>query len=200
MRFGTLGFCALTFAFGSGSLPASAGSGSFPAAASVVWSSDATMSKVILSVPYLFVSKTNATLPIESGTIVTGEGSTTPLTIDLRFASAALSTGDAKRDDELRGDRFFDVARYPTIEFASEQIAETNAGTFSVKGSLTMHGTTRPLLLEGRSFPVRRDDDGRRRVRYEATGSFRRSDFGIAYARGIVGNDVSLDVVIEAVN
>jgi polyisoprenoid-binding protein YceI len=27
-------------------------------------------------------------------------------------------------------------------------------------------------------------------MRYEATGSFRRSDFGITYGRGIVGNDV----------
>jgi polyisoprenoid-binding protein YceI len=191
MRFGTLGFCALGFALGSGSLPA---------AANVMWSSDATLSKVTLSVPYLLVSKTNATLPVESATIATSDASTTPLTIDLRFASASLSTGDAKRDAELRSDRFFDTAQYPTIEFASEQIVETNAGTFSVKGTLTMHGTARPLLLEGRSFAERRDDDGRRRVRYEATGSFRRSDFGISYARGILGDDVSLDVVIEAVN
>jgi polyisoprenoid-binding protein YceI len=190
MRLGTVGFCALGFAMGSGSLPA---------AANVMWSGDAALSKVSLSVPYLFFSKTSATLPVESATIVTSDASTTPLTIDLRLASASLTTGDAKRDADLRSDRFFDTAQYPTIEFASEQIVETNAGTFSVKGTLTMHGTTRPLQLEGRSFAEHRDAEGRRRVRYEATGSFRRSDFGITYARGIVGDDVALNVVVEAV-
>jgi polyisoprenoid-binding protein YceI len=191
MRIGTLGLCALTIAFG-GSTPAAA-------SADVVWSSDAALSKVTLTVPYLFLSKINATLPIESGTVVTTDESTTPLLVDLRFASATLTTGDPKRDADLRNDKFFDAARYPTILFASEQIVETNAGTFSVKGTLTMNGAERQILLEGRSLPEHRDADGKRHVRYEATGSFRRSDFGMTSARVIVGNDIALDVVIEAV-
>ena len=195
MRIGTLGLCALTVAFSGGApTPASA------AATDVVWSSDAALSKVTLTVPYLFVSKINAMIPIESGTIVTTDASTTPLMVDLRFSSAALTTGDPKRDAGLRDDKFFDVARYPTILFASEQIVETNTGTFSIKGTLTMHGATRPLLLEGRGLPETRDADGKRHLRYEATGNFRRSDFGMTYARGIVGNDIALEVVIEAVN
>jgi len=194
MRIGTLGLCALTVAFGGSTVAPAA------AAADVVWSSDAAVSKVTLTVPYLFLSKINATIPIESGTIVTTDASTTPLLVDLRFASAALTTGDPKRDADLRSDKFFDVARYPTILFASEQIVETNAGTFSVKGSLTMNGTTRPILLEGHSLPEQRDADGKRHVRYEATGSFHRSDFGMTSARGIVGNGIALDVIIEAIN
>ncbi len=192
MGIGTLGLCALTVAFVGGTLPASA---------DTAWSSDAALSKVTLTVPYLLVSKITATIPVESGTIVTAEGArATPLLVDLRLASDALSTGDPKRDADLRGDRFFDVARYPTILFASEQIVETNAGTFAVKGTLTMHGASRAIQLDGRSLAERRDVDGKRRVRYEATGRFRRSDFGMTYARGVVGNDIQLDVVIEAVN
>jgi polyisoprenoid-binding protein YceI len=195
MRIGTLGLCALTVAFSSGSPPPASA-----AATDVVWSSDASLSKVTLTVPYLFVSKINAMIPIESGTIVTSDASSTPLVVDLRFSSAALTTGDPKRDADLAGEKFFDVVRYPTILFASDQIVETNATTFSVKGTLTMHGASRPLLLEGRILPERRDPDGKRRVRYETTGSFRRSDFGMTYARGVVGNDIALDVVIEALS
>src|ERR1700722_5781676 len=105
MRIGTLGLCAFALAFCGSTRPA---------AAEVTWSSDATLSKATLTVPYLFLSKINALIPIESGTIVTSDASTTPLLVDLRLSSAALTTGDAKRDVELRSDHFFDVERYPT--------------------------------------------------------------------------------------
>ncbi len=189
MRTETLGICAFSVAVGTGSpLPA----------ADIVWSSDAALSKVTVTVEYLLVSKGKATIPIESGTIVTTQASATPAIVDLRLASAALTTGDPKRDAELRSEHFFDVARYPTIGFSSDEIAETNTGTFSVKGTLTMHGASHPILLDARSIAERRGENGKRHARFEATGSFRRSDFGMNYARGLVANAVRLDVIIEA--
>ena len=191
LRFSALRICALTAAFGGSTLPAFA---------DVVWAGDGARSNVTLSVAHLLIAKITGTIPIASATIVTADGETIPLLVDAMLNAAALSTGDPQRDAQLRSDRFFDVARFPGITFASERIVETGPATFTLEGELTMRGVTRAITLDGRLDTLTRDANGHRRARYEATGRFRRSDYGMVYARGIVGNDVRLDVVIEAVD
>ncbi|MBV8749577.1 MAG: YceI family protein [Candidatus Eremiobacteraeota bacterium] len=187
----TLRLCALTAAF-SGSAT--------PALADVVWSGDRAHSNVTLSVSQMLVAKIKGTIPIASATVVTADGSTLPLKVDALLDSAAMTTHDPRRDADLRSDKFFDVARFPTITFASERIVATGPDRFAIEGELTMRGVTRALALDGELTGVFADMHGRRHARYVARGRFRRSDYGMVYARGIVGNDVALDIVIEAVN
>ena len=189
LRFSTLGICALTAAFGGSSLPA---------LADVVWTADGTRSLVTLSVSHLLIAKITGTIPIASATIVTADAETVPLLIDAILDAASLDTHDLQRDAQLRSERFFDVAHFPKITFASERVLETGPGTFLVEGELTMRGVTRPITFETRLVFIRRDHDGKRRARYESVGHFRRSDYGMTYARGIVGNDVRLEIAIEA--
>jgi polyisoprenoid-binding protein YceI len=168
-------------------------------AADLTWTSDPARSKVALVTSYVFLSKLNMMLPIASGTVVTdGDAWTRPLRVELHFESAALTTGNPKRDAELRSDKFFDTARYPEITFVSRQVNKTKPGEFIVVGDLNMHGVTRELDLQGRAFNELREADGKRHVHYEATGSFRRADYGITYAKGLVGDTISLDVTIDA--
>ena len=191
LRFSALGICALTAAFGGSSLPAFA---------DVVWSGDGSRSSVTLSVSHLLLSKITGTIPISSATLVTAEGETIPLLVDAVLDASALSAGDPQRDAQMRSNRFFDVARFPTITFASERIVDTGSHTFAIEGELTMRGVTHPLTLSGHLAAITREPNGARRARYEVTGRFRRSDYGMVYARGIVGNDVALGVVLEAVD
>ncbi len=185
----TLRICALTAAL-TGSAQ--------PAFADVAWSADGARSNVTLSVSHLLVAKINGTIPIASATLVSADGALVPLWVDATLDAAALTTHDVQRDADLRSDRFFDTARFPTITFASEHVSETGPLSFAIDGLLSMRGVTRPLRLEAHIAGLHYQGE-RRRVRYEATGRFRRSDFGMTYARGIVGNDVRLDIVIEAV-
>ncbi len=186
----TLGICAATAAIGGTALPA---------LADAVWSADGSRSAVSLSVSHLLVSKINGTMPIASATVVTDDGALVPQLVDVVLDSAALTTQDAKRDADLRSDRFFDATRYPTISFESRRVTETGPLTFTVEGALTMRGVSRPISFDTHIGGLR-VEGGKRRVRYEAIGRFRRSEFGMTYARRIVGDVVTLDVVIEAVS
>ena len=172
MRFSTLGVCAPAATFGGQALPA---------LADVVWSADRTRSSVTLSVSHLLVAKISGTIPIGSATIVTADAETVPLLIDAMVDAAA-------------------VEMPAPITFASERVLETGPGSFLVEGELTMHGVTRPMTFDARLVALHRDDGGRRRARYDAVGSFSRSDYGLTSARGIIGNRVTLEVTIEAVN
>jgi len=166
----------------------------------VVWSADAAHSNVTLSVSQLFISRLTGTLPIVSATVVTAADSDLPLEVGVVLDSADMTTHDAGRDAALHGDRFFDAARYPTIRFTSDQIDGTNADAFTIHGQLTMRDLTHPIIFATHRVQLGLNGDGKRRIRYEATGGFRRSDYGMTAERGIIGDEVALQVVIEAVD
>jgi polyisoprenoid-binding protein YceI len=187
--------CALAAALAAAALAGTA----VPALADVVWAVDPGGSTVSLSASELILAKVAGTIPVASGTVVTAGGTETPSRVDVVLQAAALTTHDAKRDADLRGDRFFDVARYPQITFVSERVSATGPQSFTIDGRLTMRGVTRPIRFDARASGVRGDASGKRRVHYDAVGRFRRSDYGMNYARGVVGNVVKLNVTIEAV-
>src|SRR5450432_2383455 len=54
---------------------------------------------------------------------------------------ASLDTGDKERDDTLRGDELFAVAKYPQAQFLATQFAKTATG-YEAIGKLTMRGVT----------------------------------------------------------
>jgi polyisoprenoid-binding protein YceI len=191
MTFGTLRLCALTAAFTGPAVP------SF---ADVMWNTDSAHSDVILSVSNFLVAKITGTIPIESATIVTTDGTVVPLSVNAILDASRLDTHDPRRDADLRSNRFFDVARFRTITFASDRVIATGPQSFEIDGELSMRGVTRSLRLDGAFAGTTVDALGRKRARYEATGRFRRSDYGMAYARGIVGNNVTLSISIEAVD
>jgi polyisoprenoid-binding protein YceI len=164
----------------------------------VVWTANA-QSNVTLSVSRLLSAKIAGTIPIESGTVVTTGAAAAPLSVNATLDASRLDTHDSQRDAQLRGAQFFDVARFPTITFASERVTTTGPDTFAIDGSLTMRGVTHELRLDGHFAGLRTDANGRQYARYEATGSFRRTDYGMTYAPIIVGNNVQLNVDIEAV-
>jgi polyisoprenoid-binding protein YceI len=105
---------------------------------------------------------------------------------------------------ELKGEQWLNVARFPEMKFESGQVDVTGENTVRIKGNLTLHGITRPIVLEARfnggyaGHPM----DPNARIGFSAQGTLKRSEFGMAYgipAPGTtmgVGDEVS--VVIEA--
>jgi polyisoprenoid-binding protein YceI len=63
-----------------------------------------------------------------------------------------------------------------------------------------MRDLTHPIIFATHRVQLGLNGDGKRRIRYEATGGFRRSDYGMTAERGIIGDEVALQVVIEAVD
>lgn len=70
------------------------------------------------------------------------ETATTRVTIDV----ASIDTGIRMRDDHLRTEDFFDVARHPRATFVSSAVRR-DGERFAVAGQLTIRGVTRPVTL-----------------------------------------------------
>ncbi|HET9864061.1 MAG TPA: YceI family protein [Steroidobacteraceae bacterium] len=83
----------------------------------------------------------------------------------------------------LAGDAWLDADRFPEMTFRTKAVEVTGPKTFRIRGELTLHGVTRPVVLDARynggyaSHPY----EPNARVGFSATGTFKRSDFGVSY-------------------
>jgi polyisoprenoid-binding protein YceI len=62
--------------------------------------------------------------------------------------SLALPTPPAGFKDELTGKSWLDAAQYPAITFRSTKVEVTGANTAKVTGDFTLHGVTKPVVLD----------------------------------------------------
>jgi polyisoprenoid-binding protein YceI len=62
--------------------------------------------------------------------------------------ATSVDTKNRKRDNHLRTADFFEVDKFPTIEFAATRARPAGAGLVEVTGDLTVHGVVKPLTLQ----------------------------------------------------
>jgi len=104
---------------------------------------------------------------------------------------------------ELFGEKVLDAAKYPQITFASTKVEVTGARTLRIHGDLTLHGVTRPMVLEA-SFNggyAGHSMEKNARVGFSAHGTLNRSEFGITYGipqpGSIMGVSDAVEVIVE---
>ena len=113
--------------------------------------------------------------------------------LDITIPTASISTTNTVVDGELRDPSWFDAAKYPTITFRSTAVTSTGADTAKVTGDLTFHGVTKPVTLDVKfhgagPHPMTKAYT----VGFDATGSLKRSDFGVNKYVPLVGDKVDL--------
>jgi len=170
------------------------------------WRIDDDHSNAYFSIQHLTVSKVRGTFNTMAGSLITDDK--TGAVTDLRFTVEvkSIDTGVVKRDDDLKSPNFFDIAKFPTMTFASKTITDAGAGTMLVTGDLTIHGVTNPVkvTLFGPS-PEIKDPWGlsRRGLRLETT--LNRQDYGINYNKVLdnggllIGDLVNAEADIEVI-
>jgi polyisoprenoid-binding protein YceI len=104
-------------------------------------------SRVEFSVPFMKLTSVKGSFEDFSGLLLYDRDRPTRSSVTFVIRSASLHTGNTLRDKHLRSDDFFDVERYPTIVYRSERIEARGSDRYLVRGSLTMHGTTRRVGL-----------------------------------------------------
>jgi len=120
-------------------------------------------------------------------------------TIDLVVDATSIDTGWAVRDAWLRGEDMFDVARFPVVRFESTQLVFNQERLIGISGLLTLHGVTRPVVLKIERMQCGViPDSGREGCGAGASASIKRSDFGLTYALGLIGDDIDLNFQVVA--
>lgn len=98
-------------------------------------------------------------------------------------------------DDHLRRADFFDVAKFPTATFVSTRV-QPQRQRARITGDLTLHGVTRPVVLDARFVGAGNNPRGTKalNIGFQATTRISRSAFGITYGVPGVGDAVDLSI------
>ncbi|GGT20153.1 YceI family protein [Streptomyces griseoviridis] len=163
------------------------------------WELDPLHSAVNFSVRHMGIAKVRGrfgTVRAELYVGATADDVRVSATIDL----ASIDTGNADRDAHVRASDLLDVAERPTMTYRSTRV--TGEGEdWTMEGELTIGDVTRPVTLAVEfgglvEMPV---EGAGRHAGFEARGEIRRSDFGLGFAPGVLGDVVKIQLDMQFV-
>ena len=163
------------------------------------WKSDTAHSEVDFSIKHLGVSNVHGRFGKVNATLVFNEADITKSTVTATIGVDTVDTGEEARNTHLKTADFFDVANLPTATFTSTSVAK-NGSNLTVSGNLTLHGVTKPVVLEveGPSAPVQ-GMDHKPHAGFSASTTISRTAFGIGtkFPSAILGDDVKLTIELD---
>ena len=119
--------------------------------------------------------------------------------------AASIDTRSEQRDEHLRSPDFFDAENHPRLTFRATEVEPLDEDTFTVIGELTIRDVTGRVELTATVEGSDIDPWGNERVAITATGSLRRSDYGLTWNQALgsgnmlVGEKVSLAIDVSAI-
>jgi polyisoprenoid-binding protein YceI len=115
--------------------------------------------------------------------------------LDVTISVDSIMTTVPELTDGLKGPQWFDTARFPNGTFVSTKIVPGTGGNATITGNLTLRGVTKPVTLQAHLIGAGANPLTKvYTVGFEATGTIKRSDFGVNAYVPIVGDDVQLTI------
>jgi polyisoprenoid-binding protein YceI len=120
--------------------------------------------------------------------------------VDIVIDMKSVNTGFADFNEHIQGEDFLDTAKFPTATFKSTQVVFEGDKPKSINGLLTIKGVTKPVTLTVTSFlamphPMLKKPA----LGANAYTTIKRSEFNAGKFAPYVGDEVRIDIAIEAV-
>src|SRR5208283_3302609 len=169
------------------------------------WNIDPAHSTAQFTVRHLAISNVTGSFTKVAGSVTLNDQDMTQSQVSASIDVSSVDTRVEARDKDLKSPNFFDVEKYPTIEFKSKRIV-SSGGKVQVIGDLTIHGTTHEVTLDvDGPTPEMSDAQGNSRRGISATTTINRRDFNLVYnnllktGEAVVGDNVKIQIDAEMV-
>lgn len=164
------------------------------------WTSDSAHSEVDFSVRHMSISNVHGRFGKIAATLTYNDADITKSTVKATIDVGTVNTGEEPRDNHLKTDSFFDIAKFPTATFTSTGVTK-DGNKLKIAGDLTLHGVTKPVVLDvvGPTAPVQNPMDKKLHTGFSATTTINRQDFGIGttFPDAIVSNNAVLTIELD---
>jgi len=125
--------------------------------------------------------------------------------IDVVMQADSIWTGITAFDEHLKSSDYFNVAKYPLIQFRSTGVRKKSDRTGEVVGDLTIMGVTRPVTLDviwnfSGEHPLAAINPNYKGVYvsgFSATALLRRSDWNLSLGIPLVSDEIRLSIETE---
>ncbi len=134
-----------------------------------------------------------------TGTVVLDKAAKTAA-VDIVIDTKSVDTGSSTFNEHIQGEDFLDTAKYPTATFKSTKVIFDGDKPTAIEGKLTLKGITKPVTLKVTSFqamphPMMKKDA----IGANATTTVKRTDFNMGKYAPYVGDEVTIDIALEAI-
>jgi polyisoprenoid-binding protein YceI len=169
---------------------------------------DAAHSDVLFKVKHMGISTVTGSFGEFSGSFDVDPKNVGKTTGSLTIKVNSINTNNAKRDNHLKSDDFFNAEKYPEIKFVSKSMRKINMkdSTAELVGDLTIRDITKEIVLKVKGTGILpRDPWGMERAAFTATGRINRFDYNLKWNSLIEGGgmvvapDVDLVLAFEGV-
>lgn len=147
---------------------------------------------------HLGFSTTSANFTEFDGGLMFDESAPTQSSVDVTIDVDSLDSNIPDLDEHLRGGDFFDVEQFPEATFESTAVRASGEDRYEVDGDLTLHGETRPVMLDVSINKIGMHPMSEARtIGFDATTTVSRSAFGLGMYTPAVGDEVEIRISSE---
>ena len=177
-----------------------AASSSYAVAATTDYHIDPTHTATLFSWNHFGFSNPSASFDDVQGTIIVDDKNPRKSSVMVTIPVKSINSHVDALDKEFLTEGWFNEAKYPNITFKSTKVQTTNKKNFKITGDLTIKGITNSVVLDatlnGRAeHPMAKKPA----IGFNATTSFKRSDFGIANYVPAVSDLIKVNITTEAI-
>jgi polyisoprenoid-binding protein YceI len=177
-----------------------------PQTTTTTWNLDPVHSVAEFKVKHMMISNVKGQFTNISGVLTLDESDTANSHVEASIDASSINTRDAQRDAHLKSADFFDVEKFPTLNFRSTSVKRTGKNELAVTGDLTIHGVSREVVfeVEGPTTPGK-DPWGNTRVGLSAVTRINRKDFGLTWNSALetggilVGDEITITLDVQFV-
>lgn len=159
------------------------------------WSVDKAHARLGYGITHLGISESEGNFKSYEAKITASKADFSDAVFVVTADVNSINTDNEMRDKHVKSADFLDAEKFGTLTFKSTSIKKITAKTFKVTGDLTLHGVTKPVTLDftvngTTTNPMSKKEE----VGVKVTGTFKRSDFGIAaeMPATMLSNEVTL--------
>ncbi|QNN47777.1 polyisoprenoid-binding protein [Thermomonas brevis] len=159
---------------------------------------DPSHTDVLVQWTHFGFSQPSAQFGISEGTLIWDADDVSKSSVQVSIPVAAIDTFVDKLDEHLKSGDFFDAGKFPNATFKSTSVAAAGTNKLTVTGDLTIKDITKPVTLDvtlngAGEHPMLK----KQAIGFSATGTIKRSDFGVGAYAPNVSDDVQLRITTE---
>lgn len=167
------------------------------------WNLDKSHSSITFSVRHMMIANVRGSFT-EFDAAVTADP-TDPSTANAKITidAGSIDTKDNDRDNHLKSADFFNVEKFPNLEFQTTKVTAKGNDEYEIAGNLTIAGVTKPVVLNGEISGPAKDPWGNEKMAVSASGSLNRSEFGLTWNAALetggvlVSDTIKLNVELQ---
>ncbi len=150
---------------------------------SATWTNDDAHSQLGFTVTHLGIADVSGTFNDFDVTVKSSRPDFSDASFELIARTASIDTRVEARNTHLKSADFFDVEKYPTLEFKSTGLKKAGKNKYKLTGDLTLHGITKSVTLDLQyRGTVENPMSKKQTAGFQLSGTIKRSDFNVGPA------------------